>query len=212
MAAMVACLAIWLASLPRAASAQPGWSVPADELKRHRGPLWRLRQVSVGMYLGLSASNEVDGATRDLDLLFGGDFRFDAPVHRFIMLGARFLFRGGNFAASPPRQEERLEVSWFDLGAVIRIRVPIAVRQGKTLVSPYVAVMPGFTLGTSPPGVLDDLAVGWAVGTVVGLRTIFVRRVGIFVEGGWETARVNFNDADTILRSGTIEFGPLFAF
>lgn len=174
--------------------------------------LWKLKQVSVGIVFGVNATDEIDDTTRGLSLLFGGDVRFDAPVHKFLMLGGRVLFRGGNFAGVPTRAMERLQVGWLDVGGVVRFRVPIAIAEGAALLAPYIAVMPALSVGTNPPWVMDKLGVGWALGMALGFRMIFPSRVGFFIEGGWEIARIKFDDARTTLRSGTIELGPLFAF
>lgn len=138
------------------------------------------------------------------DTSFGGDFRYDIPIARYVTLGPVISV----YAVRP-------ESSGIDRNPIVDIDPFVKVRYvagRKNKIELYALFQGGFSMAflRKSTGATDRFGPGWNIGIAPGLQLLLGRRFGLITEIGWMRTQGNFDAANLIVNQGIWRVG--FAF
>ncbi len=135
----------------------------------------------VGFHLGFPGSYERDDAEGKLGTTLGFNFRGDAPIATYVLLGP--MFQMG--AWSPDVTPEASSSYYVDLDLVLRFRAPLTTMKFNYQI--WLGMPVGLTvdiLGDHPQDT-SGVGLGWNIGVLFGGAAHFSPKFGLFGEVGW---------------------------
>jgi len=161
----------------------------------------------LAFHFGFPGSLHIDDRPVDLDRTLGFNLRADAPIAKYVLLGPMLQLGSWRADMTPPANHNY----YIDLDLVLRLRLPITT--------------PGFNYQVwfgAPLGITLDvlgsssdnakLGIGWNTGVLAGGAVHFSRKLGLFVELGWQQHRMSHDrdvgpDLDFALKQTLLNLG-----
>ncbi|QDG51027.1 hypothetical protein FIV42_09870 [Persicimonas caeni] len=171
-------------------------------------------RVLVGPMFGLGGELEAELSIPELDgsgdiesdmlTTLGGFLQYEAPVHPYVLLGARGAF--GAFIAEMQDDDDYARDLMFNFDAVAKLRYPFLTAPGEL----YVGLPVGLSVivpsedWEDQDGFEAETGVSWNMGVVGGLNYLLFEQFGLFVEGGWMLQNVAL-EGDVTTSYGTFK-------
>jgi hypothetical protein len=135
----------------------------------------------IGFHLGFPGSFERDATEGELGTTLGFNFRGDAPIATYVLLGP--MFQVG--AWTPDITPEPSASYYVDLDLVLRFRAPLTTSKFNYQI--WLGMPVGLTvdiLGDHPEAT-SGVGLGWNIGVLFGGAAHFSPKFGLFTELGW---------------------------
>lgn len=163
----------------------------ASQARLFVGPLFGFGGEMEGNEEAPSASYKAK-IKSDMVTTFGGFLQYEAPVHSFVVLGARGSFGGFNFENFADADASRHLL--FNVNGLMKLRYAFPGSPGEL----YAGVPIGLSVIVPSDGWEDagsdmDLGISWNMSVVGGFNYLLFGEFGLFGELGWAMQNFSLN-------------------